>query len=445
MLKRKPGDDCKLFSVDKEFANFAVSALILDLPGESEAKAPELVEDEEKVKADEKPKLEGKAIIDHIFNKIKIFADSYVPKSIAKPEQTNEVEVKKEEDGFVEAVEVEDEFSEVKTKDDSSLKEEVISEVRPTGEKGDENVLVEVKGPVIEVPECPRKEEVKFAEDEEVIPLAEEDEEIPEEPMDLDIQEVDENGIPIFNSWARPKPPEPLPDIEKAAILSDEFKVKRAKQKEDILSRSWAALEKKEDAEESSETSASVSGVPLAGVDVCDIEDCFCKDPKIIPTALQSGQIDTQTPASSGTQTPVKPLEAKAANSSGKQDSSSKAVRSKLHKVRRALKSLGVKLYEFGEDQDDGEEVQGGPVEDCGKEFCRLGCICDSIASKPILPVHCGKMECMFRCSCDASVNALLTENVKTNVGISPVGAANLRYGVTIFCEFCHQILFKFW
>ena len=40
----------------------------------------------------------------------------------------------------------------------------------------------------------------------------------------------------------------------------------------------------------------------------------------------------------------------------------------------------------------------------CPKQYCRLGCICDSIdenASSPRTPTHCGKASCMFDCVCE--------------------------------------------
>ena len=35
----------------------------------------------------------------------------------------------------------------------------------------------------------------------------------------------------------------------------------------------------------------------------------------------------------------------------------------------------------------------------CSKEYCRLGCICDSM-EVGIAKGHCGKPECMFECQC---------------------------------------------
>ncbi|CAM9579718.1 unnamed protein product [Lampetra planeri] len=36
----------------------------------------------------------------------------------------------------------------------------------------------------------------------------------------------------------------------------------------------------------------------------------------------------------------------------------------------------------------------------CQKEFCRLGCVCDSLGEGRAEPAHCGKPECMLECSC---------------------------------------------
>lgn len=36
----------------------------------------------------------------------------------------------------------------------------------------------------------------------------------------------------------------------------------------------------------------------------------------------------------------------------------------------------------------------------CPEYFCRLGCICDSLARENRGPTHCRRVECMFDCSC---------------------------------------------
>lgn len=80
---------------------------------------------------------------------------------------------------------------------------------------------------------------------------------------------------------------------------------------------------------------------PIAGVDVCDVPECFCKEvDEETTSAFPTG---TQSPVS-GSQSPDKTNE--------KVTEGNKTIKSKLKKVRRALKTLGVKLLEF-EDTDE--------------------------------------------------------------------------------------------
>ncbi|XP_046394048.1 uncharacterized protein LOC124161867 isoform X2 [Ischnura elegans] len=44
--------------------------------------------------------------------------------------------------------------------------------------------------------------------------------------------------------------------------------------------------------------------------------------------------------------------------------------------------------------------------EKCSKEFCRLGCVCDSLRTDKRLVEHCGKVECMFSCVCPCTESA---------------------------------------
>ena len=48
-------------------------------------------------------------------------------------------------------------------------------------------------------------------------------------------------------------------------------------------------------------------------------------------------------------------------------------------------------IIEYEDDDDLG---------DCMKDYCKLGCICDSLRTKQIAPAHCGKVDCMFSCCC---------------------------------------------
>lgn len=36
----------------------------------------------------------------------------------------------------------------------------------------------------------------------------------------------------------------------------------------------------------------------------------------------------------------------------------------------------------------------------CVRDFCRLGCVCDSLNREPRGSTHCRRVQCMFSCSC---------------------------------------------
>lgn len=37
----------------------------------------------------------------------------------------------------------------------------------------------------------------------------------------------------------------------------------------------------------------------------------------------------------------------------------------------------------------------------CTEDFCKLGCVCDSLAVSKCHQQHCKKLQCMFECSCN--------------------------------------------
>ncbi|CAB4060408.1 unnamed protein product [Lepeophtheirus salmonis] len=88
-----------------------------------------------------------------------------------------------------------------------------------------------------------------------------------------------------------------------------------------------------------------------------------------------------------------------------------------LKKVKRALKTLGVNLVEF--------DVTNGIRKDCDKDFCRLGCICETLSGSPVVPNHCCKIECMFRCHCSEETLKKLSSSRK--VAISPSAYTNFQ------------------
>eukprot|EP00092_Neocalanus_flemingeri_P016630 GFUD01017991.1.p1 GENE.GFUD01017991.1~~GFUD01017991.1.p1 ORF type:complete len:2163 (+),score=717.19 GFUD01017991.1:64-6552(+) len=118
------------------------------------------------------------------------------------------------------------------------------------------------------------------------------------------------------------------------------------------------------------------------GYDNCDVSACFCKEGECtLGRSKNNSLTEFGTPITgfhSGSQTP----------SGSKRP---QKIAKDLQRVKRALKTLGVKIIEFDEHDD---------CEDCLKDYCKLGCICDSLRTKQIPPSHCGKVECMFSCCC---------------------------------------------
>ena len=115
------------------------------------------------------------------------------------------------------------------------------------------------------------------------------------------------------------------------------------------------------------------------GVDSCDVHNCFCKEELMGRNKVESTPLTT---SHSGSQTPSGSTPRKGTHRIAKD----------LLRVKRALKTLGVNVIEF----DDHE----GSDDSCTKDYCRLGCICDSLRTKQIPPSHCGKVDCMFSCCC---------------------------------------------
>ena len=173
----------------------------------------------------------------------------------------------------------------------------------------------------------------------------------------------------------------------------------------------------------------------------CDVEDCFCVDEPPPPPSSRSTQAtapeltktesssnieaaeDTVVPASElatdGTQTPAleTPVEEIGTPPPNNTKENEKVLKN-LKKVKKALKILGVNVIEFDHGGD-------GNKKKCEKEYCRLGCVCESIVSKSIPPAHCGKIDCMFRCYC--SEDSLKKFSSARKVGISPAGFAKLQ------------------
>ncbi|KAJ9601046.1 hypothetical protein L9F63_000781, partial [Diploptera punctata] len=81
---------------------------------------------------------------------------------------------------------------------------------------------------------------------------------------------------------------------------------------------------------------------------------------------------------------------------------SPKKVKKRKNRVHRELNRLDVNVIVMKEEgngfikNQDGENL-------CGRDFCRLGCVCDSVQNcEPLSNFldHCGKVQCMFECLC---------------------------------------------
>ena len=116
-------------------------------------------------------------------------------------------------------------------------------------------------------------------------------------------------------------------------------------------------------------------------MDICDVPECYyCK----VQTGGEESTMSLsrcQTPqlSESGSATPSK--------ESGTSESKGKTKTAKnLKKVQRALKTLGVNFLHFDDQtaqndmNENGDKANSG--NSCDKEYCRMGCICDSITGK---------------------------------------------------------------
>lgn len=43
------------------------------------------------------------------------------------------------------------------------------------------------------------------------------------------------------------------------------------------------------------------------------------------------------------------------------------------------------------------------PTVNCGKDFCKLGCICDSLTIPKTFGYYCKQIDCMFQCCCPSN------------------------------------------
>lgn len=75
-------------------------------------------------------------------------------------------------------------------------------------------------------------------------------------------------------------------------------------------------------------------------------------------------------------------------------------------KLNRQLKKIGVTFIDITEETKRDESSEDSPNENeiCSKEFCKYGCICDSLKVKDRKIDHCRRVICMFKCKCNKSM-----------------------------------------
>ena len=318
---------------------------------------------------------------------------------------------------------------------DKEMKDHIISEAVVNDTKKEKESDAEEH---VDAPTCTESGQDKMESNQDSV--SEENEKVDEgEDKKSELSEikgfVSEN--PVHNAWSENKNNAMIPDTQtEKPVFTEDFK-----------SRMNAIKELRPGPNEW-----------LAGWTECDIEDCFCKEEDLAATGtVPDSQLElstrnestcVSTRADTGTVTPAEyasedadlkkaaPVTSETETgptsdltNTKKETTSSnvskeasmeqiqkRKVAKNLQKVRRALKTLGVNLYEM-DDKTSDDRNNGSNTSTCEKECCRLGCICESIASKPVAPTHCGKVECMFRCCC--SEEAL---KVAAAAALSPTG-----------------------
>ncbi|RXG68509.1 hypothetical protein Avbf_03739 [Armadillidium vulgare] len=71
--------------------------------------------------------------------------------------------------------------------------------------------------------------------------------------------------------------------------------------------------------------------------------------------------------------------------------------------LSREMKRLNMNFVTYNKESDEETDSTSelGMKEPCNEEFCKMGCICDSLRCRQKPREHCGKVECMFDCNCN--------------------------------------------
>ncbi|XP_068209564.1 uncharacterized protein [Palaemon carinicauda] len=90
--------------------------------------------------------------------------------------------------------------------------------------------------------------------------------------------------------------------------------------------------------------------------------------------------------------------------------------------LSREMKRLSMNFVKYvGETREEQKEpVKIDPNVTCTNEFCKLGCLCETLQCTQRGPEHCGRIECMFECTCrDESWKHPVSESGRTMNAVS--------------------------
>ncbi|XP_076036752.1 uncharacterized protein LOC143022424 isoform X3 [Oratosquilla oratoria] len=69
--------------------------------------------------------------------------------------------------------------------------------------------------------------------------------------------------------------------------------------------------------------------------------------------------------------------------------------------LSREMKRLNMNFVKFvPQEEEEADKIEDQEAEECQKEHCVLGCVCESLKGKKRVRDHCGRVECMFGCTC---------------------------------------------
>ncbi|XP_044748966.1 uncharacterized protein LOC123309772 isoform X2 [Coccinella septempunctata] len=113
----------------------------------------------------------------------------------------------------------------------------------------------------------------------------------------------------------------------------------------------------------------------------------------------------------------------------------SPAKKPKRRRMDTELLRLSCKVLSVSVDESEEEESS------CQKPFCKLGCVCKSLACTPRLGIHCSKIECMFECNCSTDENISLEGSTLSSDAVTRLEDQAKRNLAKVEKEFTQTII----